>query len=201
MIQSKLPLKKAGIKTKIWFSSSHKATHVLRTQEFHKKCWSYPSDPSPPCTGRSLPASRNHPCPEASCPIWDLWKSHLKYCNVRNFLTHNYLYMMLFLWRNSRPSRTQAALKQLLSSLKMSSWICRIRSPPILKYSIELLPASSQNPCWRWSKTNLYSITKNTCSEVWKQPNKFTRNGWRARDATLRPNMITNISNNIKLQK
>lgn len=39
-------------------------------------------------------------------------------------------------------------------SEKTSLWICSIRSPPAE-----------------------YSITKHTCSGVWKQPNRFTRKG------------------------
>lgn len=40
-------------------------------------------------------------------------------------------------------------------SVKTSVWMCIIRSPPAV-----------------------YSITKHTCSGVWKQANRLTRNGW-----------------------
>lgn len=40
-------------------------------------------------------------------------------------------------------------------SVKTSVWMCIIRSPPAV-----------------------YSITKHTCSAVWKQANKLTRKGW-----------------------
>lgn len=40
-------------------------------------------------------------------------------------------------------------------SVKTSVWMCIIRSPPAV-----------------------YSITKHTCSEVWKHANKLTRKGW-----------------------
>lgn len=43
-----------------------------------------------------------------------------------------------------------------LGSEKTSAWICIIRSPPAA-----------------------YSMTKQTCSCVWKHANKLTRNGWR----------------------
>lgn len=40
-------------------------------------------------------------------------------------------------------------------SVKTSVWMCIIRSPPAV-----------------------YSITKHTCSGVWKHANKLTRKGW-----------------------
>lgn len=41
-------------------------------------------------------------------------------------------------------------------SAKTSAWMCIIKSPPAA-----------------------YSMTKHTCSCVWKHANKLTRNGWR----------------------
>lgn len=51
-----------------------------------------------------------------------------------------------------KPANTHTAL----GSEKTSAWMCIIRSPPAA-----------------------YSMTKHTCSCVWKHANKLTRKGWR----------------------
>lgn len=57
----------------------------------------------------------------------------------------------------ARMIRVRAVVTHMaLGSEKTSAWMCIIRSPPAA-----------------------YSMTKQTCSCVWKHANRLTRNGWR----------------------